>query len=194
LAEQINNQEAEIAPESGGNSDESTAQLLPQLYEELRLLAETYLSNERADHTLQPTALVHEAYLRLVGNETYSWENRAHFFGAAARAMRRILVNHAVARQRVKRGGGRLKVALDEQTVPAGEPDYDVIALDQALGELVLLDPRKCTIVELRFFGGLTVKEIALLQDISPATVKREWALAKTWLYSQIMKRDSVDT
>ena len=155
------------------------AEMLPLVYEELRLLAGGYLRNERPEHTLQRTALVHEAYLRLAGQRQVAWDNPAHFLGIFARLMRQTLTNHAVARNRAKRGGGdptELILEFYERQ------EIDVAAVDEALRELETLDPRQALIVELRFFGGLTIAEIATLLEISPATVKREWAVAKLWL------------
>jgi RNA polymerase sigma factor (TIGR02999 family) len=153
--------------------------MMPLVYEELRRLAAGYLRNERPEHTLQRTALVHEAYLRLVAQGRISWENPAHLLAIFARLMRQTLTNHAVARRRVKRGGGDpAEVILEFYE----RHEVDVAAVDEALRELEGLDPRQAQIVELRFFGGLTIEEISTLLDISPATVKREWAVAKLWL------------
>jgi RNA polymerase sigma factor (TIGR02999 family) len=160
--------------------------LLPGVYAELRRLAEAYLSRERPDHTLQPTALVHEAYLRLVDQRSVDWRNRAHFFGTAAEMMRRILVNHAHARRSVKRGGDMPRLALDDAVGFYEERDLDLVALDDALRELALLDARQSRVVELRFFAGLTIEETAEVLAISPATVKREWCLARAWLRREI--------
>jgi RNA polymerase sigma-70 factor (ECF subfamily) len=162
-------------------------ELMPLVYEELRLLAGGYLRNERPEHTLQRTALVHEAYLRLLGQRRVGWENRGHFLGIFARLMRQTLTNHAVARQRAKRGGNdptELILEFYERR------QIDVTAVDDALRELEILDPRQAQIVELRFFGGLTVEEIARLLEISPATVKREWAVAKLWLRQALSQRE----
>ena len=156
--------------------------LAPLVYEELRRMARTYLRGERPDHTLQATALVHEAYLRLVDQRRVSWQNRAHFFGIASQMMRRILVNHAAARAAAKRGGGARKLALDEAAGLAGGREVELIALDEALKELEKLDQRQSRIVELRYFGGLSLEETAEALDLSPATVKREWSTARLWL------------
>ena len=155
---------------------------LPRVYEELRQLAGTYLRRERTDHTLQPTALVHEAYLRLVDQRKINWANRAQFMAVAARMMRRILVNHAVARKTAKRGSGAPQLSLDEALNVFDRQAVSALALNTALHELEGLDPRQAQIVELRFFGGLTVPETADILGISPATVKREWNVAKLWL------------
>jgi RNA polymerase sigma factor (TIGR02999 family) len=160
--------------------------LLPLVYRELRRRAAGYLRNERRDHTLQPTALVHEAYLRLVGQERVAWQNRAHFFGVAAQMMRRILVDHARAHRAAKRPRTAFKVMLDER-IGATEPrDCDLLALDQALNELSTLDPRLGQITELRYFGGLSEQEVAEVLAISRSTVTREWQTARTWLYRRM--------
>ena len=163
--------------------------LMPMVYEELRRLASSYLRRERPDHTLQPTALVHEAYFRLVDQRNVSWQNRAHFFGIAARMMRRILVDHARSHLYAKRGGGAQKLALDEAIAVRGqEPDVDIAALDEAITNLQAIDPRQSRIVELRYFGGLSIEATAEVLEISPATVKREWNIARTWLHREIRR------
>lgn len=164
----------------------SLDEMLPLVYEELRSLAAACLRGERPDHTLQPTALVHEAYLRLMGQRTVDWGNRAQVLGLAAQMMRRILVSHAAARGRDKRGGGAPKLALDDALDLCTARDMNLLALDEALTELQALDPRQGRIVELRFYGGLTVDEVAATLGISPATVKREWTIAKLWLRREI--------
>lgn len=162
--------------------------LLPIIYNDLRRLAGAYLSNERKDHTLQATALVHEAYLRLVDWQNVSWQNRAHFFAVAAQVMRRILVDHARGKKADKRGGFGQMLALDEAVSFAEKKDVDLVALDDALKELEKSDPRQAKIVELRFFGGLTIEETAEALRISPATVKNEWSFAKAWLRVELTK------
>ena len=172
---------------SWGSGDRAALdELMPVVYDELRRLAESYLRRERSDHTLQPTALVHEAYLRLVDQRSVDWQNRAQFFGLAAQMMRRILVNHAEARRAGKRGGAAEKVSLDEAVSFFEERELDLAALDEALGALSALDPQQGRIVELRFFGGLTVEEAGQVLGLSPATVKREWDSAKLWLRRQL--------
>jgi RNA polymerase sigma factor (TIGR02999 family) len=157
--------------------------MIPEVYEHLRSLAEDYLRGERANHTLQPTALVHEAYLRLRDQRKVDWRNRAQFLGIAAQMMRRVLKNYAVARTAEKRGGqDQLRLTLDEAIEFYHRADVSVAAVDEALTELEKLDRRQAQIVEMRFFGGLTIEEIAKLLKVSPATVKREWATAKLWL------------
>ena len=165
-------------------------QLLVIVYEELRKVAANYLRQERANHTLQPTALVHEAYLQLIDQSHASFDSRAHFFGVAAHLMRRILVDHARAHKAEKRGSGAERLALDEAlNVPTQERDINLLALDDALQELARLDPQQSRIVELRYFGGLSIEETATVVGVSPATVKREWTMAKHWLNQQIAKQ-----
>jgi len=162
------------------------------VYRELRRMADRYLRMEHPEHSLQPTALVHEAYLRLIDQTQVNWQNRAHFFGVAAQMMRRILVDHARTKQREKRGGSARTLSLDEVLdVGKGRP-ADLVALDEALEGLTGIDPRKGRVVEMRFFGGLSVEETAAVLDVSPQTVMRDWKLAKAWLYQEI-KRDSRD-
>lgn len=161
-------------------------EMLPLVYSELKRLASYYLSRENAGHTLQTTALVHEAYMRLVNQEHVNWKNRAHFLGVAAEMMRRILVNHARDRAAAKRGGGAKRVSLSMVGKGGEQPDIDVIALDQALTEFALFDTRKSRIVELKFFGGLTTEEIAEVMDISHGTVESEWKMARAWLYRAV--------
>ena len=167
---------------------EALDRLMPVVYDELHRLAARYIARERMDHTLQPTALVHEAYLQLVDQSRVGWQNRAHFFGAAARLMRRILVNHARAHKAAKRGGGEYKVPIDQVAALPEKTDLDLIALDEALTELAALDEQQCRIVEMRYFGGLSIEETAEVLRISPATVKRHWQIAKGWLYQQMQK------
>jgi RNA polymerase sigma factor (TIGR02999 family) len=170
---------------SGGDG-EAPARLMPLVYEELRRLARQYLQRERPDHTLQATGLVHEAYLRLVDQSTTTWQNRAHFFGVAAQIMRRILVDYARSHRAEKRGGGWDKLVFDDALAPSAERSIDLVALDDALKDLLAFDPRQSQIVELRFFGGLTNEEIGEVLDVSPRTVKREWRMAKAWLRREI--------
>jgi RNA polymerase sigma factor (TIGR02999 family) len=160
--------------------------LLPAIYGELKQLAANYLRRERRDHTLQATALVHEAFLKLVDQRDVRWQNRAHFFGIAAQMMRRILVDHARAHAASKRGSGARPLSLDEALVVAPASNVDLLALDEALTRLGALDPQQSRVVELRFFGGLTMDETAKVLDISPATVGRDWILAKAWLYAEL--------
>ena len=164
--------------------------LTPLVYEELRRLARRYMSREGKGHTLQTTALVHEAYLRLFNRQSVQWQNRAHFFALAAQLMRCILVDHARGHAYQKRGGKVRKVSLDEAAVISQERAWEVIALDEALKGLAAFDPQQSRIVELRFFGGLSVDETAEVLSLSPATIKREWSSAKLWLHREISKRD----
>jgi len=168
-------------------------QLLPVVYDELRRLARSYLRRERPDHTLQATALVHEAYLRLIDQHSVTWQNRAHFFGIAAQMMRRILINHAESRHAAKRGGTADKLSLDEAISFGGEREVDLIALDDALKGLEKLDPQKSRLVELRFFGGLTIEETAEILGVSRATVERDWRTAKAWLRHEMSRGATTD-
>lgn len=163
--------------------------LMPVVYAEVRKLARSYLRRERSDHTLQATALVNEAYMRLVDQREVHWQNRAHFFGIAAQMMRRILVDHARMRKREKRGSGEDPVLLDEALEVASDRNLDVVALDDALTALADLDSRQAKIVELRFFGGLSIEETAEVTQLSPATVKREWAGARAWLRRELERK-----
>jgi len=171
------------------SGDERALQaLIPIVYSELRSLAHHYLRQERPDHTLQSTALVHEAYVRLVGREPPTLQNRSHFFGVAARLMREILVDHARGVRAAKRGDGAPTIALDEIENVAQRVDVDLLQLDDALTELARFDERQSRIVELRFFSGLSIDETAEVLDISPATVSREWTTARAWLYRQMSR------
>ena len=161
-------------------------ELIPIIYNDLRSLAAHYLRRERADHTLQPTALVHEVYFRLIEQNDMHWQSRSQFFGVPAQMMRRILLDHARFHLRTKRGGGVHKAELDEVAGLSEEQAAEVVDLDQALEALARIDPRKCKIVELLYFGGLSVKETAEVLDVSPNTVTRDWAMAKAWLYNEI--------
>jgi RNA polymerase sigma factor (TIGR02999 family) len=169
------------------NGDKRAAdKLLPLVYDEFRALARHYLAQERANHTLQPTALVHEAYLKLVDQSRVDWQGRSHFFAVAAQAMRRILVDHARSRQRDKRGGGRARVLLDEAVALSPQKDEDVLALDEALERLAQLDPRQAKVVELRFFGGMNVEEVAAALQVSKRTVEGDWTFARAWLSREL--------
>jgi len=166
---------------------ESLDKLLPLIYDELRRVAANQLRAERENHTLQATALVHEAYLRLLEQQEVDWQNRAHFFSIAAEMMRRILVNYAVQRNAKKRGDGVTRISLDDAiSFSNGETDLDLVSLDAALKRLAEFDENQARIVELRFFGGLTIEEVAEVLDISESTVKREWKMAKAWLKTQL--------
>ena len=172
-----------------GGKREALDEVMPLVYDELRIIAARHLARERPDRMLQATSLVNEAYMKLVDQRRVDWQNRAHFFAIAARLMRRILLDDARRRQRQKRGAGKTDLSVDEGvdvSAGGGAHPADVIALDRALQELERLDPTQGRIVELRFFGGLTVEETATALDLSPATVKREWAMAKAWLYPRV--------
>jgi RNA polymerase sigma factor (TIGR02999 family) len=162
--------------------------LMPLVYEELRRLAQHYLSREKPGHTLSSTALVHEAYLRLITQRDVTWQNRAHFFGVASRMMRRILVDHARRHGYAKRGGGAMTLALDEAIEAEKPREIDLVALDDALETLAKLDERQSRMVELRFFGGLSIEETSEALGVSAPTVKREWATARAWLYREISR------
>jgi RNA polymerase sigma factor (TIGR02999 family) len=176
-----------LAQLSKGNQS-AQEKLIPLVYEELRRLAASYMRRERNDHTLQPTALVHEAYLKLIGQRETNWSNRAHFFGVAASLMRRILIDHARGHLRNKRGGALQRVSLDESLGFSEERSQELLAIDEALDKLEKTDNRQSRIVTLRFFGGLTEQEIAEVLNLSPRTVQREWAFAKAWLHGEIRK------
>lgn len=181
----------QLLKEWRGGSREALDRLLPLVYGELRSQAARYLRRERAGHTLQPTALVHEAFIKLVGQHSTPWQNRAQFFGVAALMMRRILVDHVRSKHAGKRGGMCMVVEMDEGTdaeVPA--MPLDVLAIDEALSRLAALDPELARIVELRFFGGLTVEETAEVVGSSPRTVKRAWRSAKAWLHTELSGGD----
>ena len=168
--------------------------LLPVIYDELRKLAANYLRRERVDHTLQPTALVHEAYLRLIDQSRVNWQNRAHFFGVAAQIMRRLLVDHARKHNAEKRGQDFQKLSLDENIDRAVERSAELIALDDALKTLATFDAQKARMVELRYFGGLSIEETADILNISPRTVRREWQRARAWLYRMISEGAADET
>lgn len=158
-------------------------QLVPLVYPELRRLAKRHMGRENPDHTLQTSALINEAYLKLVNQQDVEWQNRAHFYAVAAQVMRHVLVDHARTRNYAKRGGGAAKVPLDEAAVVTQQRAAELIALDEALRDLAMLDERRSQIVELRFFGGLSAEETAEVMNISPSTVNREWRAAKAWLH-----------
>lgn len=170
---------------SDGDQD-AINELMPLVYDELRRIAKSFLRRESSGITLQPTALVNEAYLRLVGQQNVSWENRAQFFGMAAKLMRNILVDHARNRRASKRGGGRFKVSLAGVEGLSSQPDIDMVILDDALNRLAALKPEHSRIVELRFFGGLTIEETANVMGLSHATIERSWTFARAWLRRQI--------
>jgi RNA polymerase sigma-70 factor, ECF subfamily len=168
-------------------------ELIPVVYQELRRMAGHYLRLENPGHTLQPTALVHEAWLRLIDQTRVNWQNRAQFFGVAAQMMRRILVDHAKTKHREKRGGDAVKLSLDDVINISQERAADLIALDDALDTLAAMDERKSRVVDLRYFGGFSVEETAQILEVSPDTVMRDWKMAKAWLYQQIMREAGDD-
>jgi len=170
----------------GDGDREALDRLVPLVYTELRRRAAAQLARERGSHTLQPTALVHEAFLRLVDQHSARWENRAQFFGVAAQLMRRILVDHARARAAAKRGGGALSISLDEAGEGPASPEADVLHLHRALERLAVQDERQARVVELRYFGGLSTEEVSTVLAVSEITVKRDWAMAKAWLFREL--------
>ena len=176
----------ELLTRASGGDQLAVSKLMPLVYDELRRLAASYLRRERPGQTLQATALVNEAYIRLVDQRDVRWQNRAHFFGIAAQIMRRILVDHARKQKAEKRGSGEGAVVLDEALAVASTRNIDFVALDDALRSLAELDARQARIVELRYFGGLSIEETAELMQLSPATVKREWAGARAWLRREL--------
>ena len=170
----------------GEGDEQALERLAPLVYQELHRIARGYMARERPDHTLQTTALVNEAYVRLVDARQVTWHDRAHFFAVCARAMRRILVDHARSRAYQKRGGGNVRIQFDEAYGIGWSPDVNILELDEALNRLSLLDPRKGRVIEMRFFGGLSVEETAEALRISPETVMRDWKLARAWLYREL--------
>jgi RNA polymerase sigma-70 factor (ECF subfamily) len=174
--------------DSSGGDQPALGELMPLVYDELRRLAGSYLRRERRDHTLQPTALVNEAYLRLIDQSNVRWQNRAHFFGIAARLMREILVEYARSHNAAKRGGGAARLTLSKAVAFFEEEDVDLLVLDDALDELEAIDEEKARMVELRFFSGLSIEQTAEVMEISTATVTRQWRLAKAWLFRRIKK------
>jgi RNA polymerase sigma-70 factor, ECF subfamily len=172
---------------------QAASKLIPVVYQELRRLAAGYMRRERPDHTLQPTALVHEAYVKLLAQRSVDWQGRAHFFGVAAQLMRRILIDHARGHLRQKRGGLQQKISLDEALVFSAQQSAEILAVDESLKRLAKLDPRQARIVELRFFGGLNIEETAEVLKVSAKTVQRDWSVARAWLYADIKKCHGTD-
>src|SRR5438309_4260940 len=174
-----------------GDGDQSALdQLMPLVYDELHRLAHRYMAQERPEHTLQTSALVNEAYVRLIDQKNVHWQNRAQFFGIAATSMRRILVGYARRRKRSKRGAGAIQISLDEAAILSDERASEMIALDEALERLAAVDQRKSQVVELRFFGGLSIDETAEVLKVSPGTIMRDWTLAKAWLKREVMRNE----
>lgn len=163
-----------------------SSELLESVYQELRHIAAFYLRHERRDHTLQPTALVHEAYLRLTEQNQHRWNSREHFIAVSAMMMRRVLVNHAVGRKRAKRGGGELKLSIDDVSLPSAVRDFNLLDLDRALDKMAIEYPRESQITELRYFGGLSISEVADLLGVSDTTVERSWRFARVWLFREL--------
>ena len=178
----------ELLLQWNSGDDAAREKLIPLVYDELRRLSKQCLARQRSNHTLQSTALVHEAYLRLIGNSSISWNSRVHFFAVAAQLMRNILVDHARMKNAKKRGGGCVTLVLDDGLAVSKQRELDLVALDDALNGLAALDERQCRIIELRFFGGLSIDETSQALEISPATVKREWATAKIWLLREMSR------
>jgi RNA polymerase sigma factor (TIGR02999 family) len=175
-----------------GGDKEALDALMPLVYNELRRLAHHYLQRERSDHTLQSTALVHEAYARMVGQNLPEWQNRAHFFAVAAQLMRQILVDYARAHRASKRGNGVCKINLDDAESESPAANVDVVALDDALQSLARIDPQQSRVVELRFFAGLSIEDTSEILGISPSTVKRDWNTARVWLYRELDRTASL--
>lgn len=170
----------------------ATDELFPLVYDQLRALSQQHLANERTGHTLQATALVNEAYLRLVGDRDVTWESRAHFFGAAAKAIRRILTDHARSRGRIKRGGGAAVTPLPDDGIPiSADDEHDFVAVDRALERLAAFDEQKARVVELRFFAGLTAEQTAAALGVSASTVARDWHFARVWLHREVQKEQA---
>jgi RNA polymerase sigma-70 factor, ECF subfamily len=188
LSPTSSNQVTELLQQWSNGDSAAREKLVPLVYDELRRMARNVLSDRGRDATLQSTALVHEAYLRLVGHTSVHWDNRLHFFAVAAQLMRRILIDHVRMERAQKRGGESVTLVLDEAIALPAKREVDLVALDDALTELAALDERQCRLVELRFFGGLTIEETAQALEISPATVKREWATARLWLLREISR------
>jgi len=180
----------QILQDWGRGDDEAPARLMPLVYEELRRLAAAFLSRERADHTLQPTALVHEAYLRLVDQTRANWQNRAQFYGVASSMMRRVLIDHARAHATAKRGSAALHLSADEVQIPLEERAASLVALDAALHKLAQMSERQSKVVEMRFFGGLSDEEIAEVLGVSVRTVLRDWKTARLWLYRELSPQE----
>jgi len=188
MEESPQGQVTQMLEKARNGEDSAIASLLPLVYGELRALAGSYFQQQASDHTLQPTALVHEAYVKLVGPSEAKWESRAHFFAVAAKAMRQILTDHARRKKAAKRGGAeqRHKVALSRIDTPIQSNEFDLISLEEALTKLADIDERQCRIVEMRFLAGLTVNEVAEVISLSTATVEREWRMAKAWLRREL--------
>jgi RNA polymerase sigma factor (TIGR02999 family) len=186
VSEPSDDQVTILLQQASKGSRDAVDRLLPLVYDELRRIASDYLYRERADHTLQPTAIVHEAYLRLVNQQSAGWNDRTQFFAVAAKIMRRILVDHARSRKAAKRGGGKRKSEFDDALAVFEERAIDLVALDEVLNKLAVVDERKSRVVELRFFGGLSVEETSRVLNVPLRTVERDWTFAKAWLRSKL--------
>jgi RNA polymerase sigma-70 factor, ECF subfamily len=187
------NDVTQLLVEWRNGSTSALDRLIPLVEKELRRLARSYMRRERADHTLQTTALINEAYMRLVKQRNVQWENRAHFFAIAAQLMRRVLIDHAKSTRRVKRGGAALRVSFEDVAAPSADRSEELIALDAALEKLAAIDARKGRVVEMRYFGGLTLEEAAEVLEISPNTVMRDWRMARAWLEREISGGGSLE-
>ena len=194
LSDEPPSQVTQLLRKWSGGDEQALEALMPLVYGELKRLAASYLKWERPDHTLQSAALVNEAYLRLIGQNEVVWQSKAHFFGIAAQMMRRILVDHARAHKASKRGAGAETLELNEAVAQAEKQSINLLGLDEALETLEKMDPQQSRIVELRFFGGLSIEETAEVLKISPATVKRDWAAARAWLYREVTSRGASDS
>lgn len=186
MSGELQHEVTQILHDWSGGDPQAPERLMPFVYDELRRLARAFLSRERGGHTLQPTALVHEAYVRLVDQTRVSWQNRAHFYGIASRMMRRVLIDHARAHVTDKRGGAAVHLSLEDVQVPVEQRAASFLALDEALVRLALLDERKSSVVEMRFFGGMTDEEIAEALGVTTRTVLRDWKKARLWLYREL--------
>ena len=186
MEETSSNEVTQLLQAWGDGNTEALDKLLPIVYDELHRLAASYMRKENPGHTLQTSALVHEAYIKLVDQKDVRWQNRAHFFGIAAQLMRRILVDHARSRSRMKRGAGAQKLSLDEAVIAVNNYAEGFLSLDDALLRLAKMDPKKCRIVEMKIFCGLNYKEIAEVEKVSPSTIEREWRKAKAWLHREL--------
>ena len=186
MSGELQDEVTQILHDWSGGDARAPERLMPFVYDELRRLARSFLARERDGHTLQPTALVNETYLRLVDQTRVEWQNRAHFYGIASRMMRRVLIDHARAHATDKRGGGAVRLSLEDVQLPAEQRAASLVALDEALGRLAAMDERKCRVVEMRFFGGLSDEEIAEVLGVTTRTVLRDWKKARLWLYREL--------
>jgi RNA polymerase sigma factor (TIGR02999 family) len=191
MSGELRHEVTQILHDWSGGDAAAPERLMPLVYDEMRRLARSFIVRERGGHTLQPTALVHEAYVRLVDQSRVNWQNRAHFYGIAASMMRRVLIDHARAHATGKRGGATIRLSLDDVQVPVEERAASLVALDEALGRLAEVSERQAKIVELRFFGGLTDEEIAEVLGVSTRTVLRDWKTARLWLFRELSRNQS---